>query len=330
VSALYSRVRTSLRIGYRAFTLIELLVVIAIIAILAALLLPALAAAREKGRATSCKNNLKQLGVATEMYTSDYGGYFMPGMADGGSDNRWRWHGWRTNGAFGTPTTTFDPRCGYLATYLGLETRRVPSNDAEWAAFVPPTVEEILKMQGVKMCPTFKGIYEGDGSNAYEAGSGGYGYNTTYAGSSLARLDYYVNNPWGGQGPGPRSYATPAQVHKFRTPHETVLFTEAAGVKPKGGVLVLVEESEAKPPRNIKGTADKMGENDTMYGPHAVPTINFRHDGRANILWMDMHVSAKVMGWSYGKSYEGITADQMAGMEVGFFGDEENTLFDYR
>ncbi len=60
----------------RGFTLVELLVVISIIALLMALLLPALQQAREVARAAECANNLKQLGLAFQLYVADHDGTF--------------------------------------------------------------------------------------------------------------------------------------------------------------------------------------------------------------------------------------------------------------
>ena len=76
--------------GKCGFTLVELLVVIAVIAILAGMLLPALNAAREKGRAASCTSNLKQIGVAYSTYLADSDDYMNPILT-------------MKNGSLGTP-----------------------------------------------------------------------------------------------------------------------------------------------------------------------------------------------------------------------------------
>lgn len=138
----------------RGFSLIELMVVISIMSILAALLLPALARARERARRTVCANNLKQMGLTFIMFAGEHNGGFPPG---------------HPNHYYGEPQTlppgnedshlirnnlTFDPREVYPDYLNDLKVLRCPSSrlqladvDTEWftdVTFIPkyisPTV----------------------------------------------------------------------------------------------------------------------------------------------------------------------------------------------
>ncbi|WP_339746681.1 DUF1559 domain-containing protein [uncultured Rubinisphaera sp.] len=106
-----------LQVPRKAFTLIELLVVIAIIAILVALLLPAVQQAREAARRSSCKNNLKQIGLALHNYHDTYR-VFPPGYINQFDDPQ--------------PTNS-----GEYSTAVGAE-----RSAWSWGAFVLPFVEQ--------------------------------------------------------------------------------------------------------------------------------------------------------------------------------------------
>jgi prepilin-type N-terminal cleavage/methylation domain-containing protein/prepilin-type processing-associated H-X9-DG protein len=98
------------------FTLIELLVVVAIIAILASILLPSLTAAKNSARKAQCISNLRQLGLASQMYWDDHENFsfrYFSGVTNGG---RLYWFGWIKDGAEGD--REFDAVQGALYPYV--------------------------------------------------------------------------------------------------------------------------------------------------------------------------------------------------------------------
>ena len=170
----------------RAFTVVELLVVVAVMAILASLFFPALNRSREASRQTVCMNNLRQLGIAAQMYwdeNEELAWRYRRGVRDNGDVY---WFGWLERGAEGA--RSFDRKAGALYPYLA--------------------------GKGVEVCPSMKYHFAKFKLKATGAAYG-YGYNINLA-APMTREPFKITRL---RVPGQTALlADAAQVNTFQPP----------------------------------------------------------------------------------------------------------------
>jgi nitrite reductase (NADH) large subunit len=138
-----------------------------------------------------------------------------------------------------------------------------------------------------------KFAHYGPGTNAFEDACGGYGYNAYGVGSRFCLSGYNAQSQTVGMDPA-----------DIRDPARTVMFCDAAFGQPYGTPTYLIEYSFAEPPRDVDGN-------------RTTPSIHFRHNGQANVIWCDGHVSAERRTLSYDARHEAFN--------LGWFGTDLQT-----
>lgn len=237
-----------------AFTLIEMLVVISIIALLATLTATGVGAALERARAAASRSNLRQLALAGVAYAADHNGALPPGMS---VDNRTRWHGSRPS-----ISAAFEPEGGYLSPYLGQNGR-------------------------VNRCPLLDRISH---ITSFEAGAGGYGYNSTYLGGIWNEGTH-----------------RPVVYTRLTHPSKTVFFTTTAFANRNG----VMEYPFSDPYQSRDGRSLQ-------------PSTHFRANGKALVAWLDGHVSLENPNNRSGPNYYGGNNQEEY---IGWFGPVDQNGF---
>lgn len=154
----------------------------------------------------------------------------------------------------------------------------------------------------IRTCPAFR-RYSDDSKIAFENGCGGYGYNDRGVGSRAYYVGYSLEGVARGMAPS-----------AIREPSRTVMFCDTAYPQSVKGSRYVIEYSFAEAYKHLD-------ENTPQETYVAEPSVHFRHNGKANVVWCDGHVSQEAMTFS--KSSGGFK-DQ----NIGWFGPQDNTLFD--
>lgn len=240
--------------------MVELLVTLAIITVLATLGFQGYRSARLRANEAVSTANLRQLAAANLLYAADHFTY------SPASDrfNRIRWHGGRAKGR-----SKFDPAKGYLSEYLGGSGR-------------------------VGVCPEF--LRHLSGTNSWEDGSGGYGYNAVYLGGYLNYDD--SGNP------------VPQRPGNVGKPERTLMFATTALSKAEG----IQEYPFAEAPKFVDSEGNITGE-------ASQASIHFRFNGRALVAWCDGHISSER---SQGEAQKNVYGGNNKEANIGFCGPTAN------